>query len=715
MLRLLAPFSLFFSRNGSPHRKFRRDQRIRLTVEGLEDRCLLASYSAVGPWAVVVPADLNGDGTTEMVGLVKQTGNWWATNANGSFFSNSPLGNWNPLHTYGFIQAVDLDNSGPQEIIGLDTTTGNWLSLAWQNGQGQVTTLGSWPAAGNFANVHVANLNGSHVDILGLSQATGDWHDLHWDNGAYADDIVDHWDPTAAIGNIQFADLNGNGGLEIVGQSRITGDWHILSYVGNGGFADQVVKNSLQSANLTFMTVADLDGSGHQDIIGENPATGQWYGLCAQNGTYTVISLGRWSRTANFQNVLAADIDGNGTDEIVGRDAVTGNWWEMKDTNGTWKTVLLTGGINTSRWSFVTVGDVDGDGKADIIGYNAQVGTWRALVQGGTVNRLIGYWNPNNNYQQVQCLDLNHDGKTDIFGVLPSTAAFWTIQSLGSQFTNVRLASINPDITLPVTTVTSDSMLIQLIQGDIPALAYTGLLSVLDMVRLLRDWTANTFVTTSSAAIATQTNWNIQNQSAAALYDLFVTHQRGGYCGAAAVFFDKILKLFGFNSFTIDFGTTRDALTHVSDVVGFWWGGQWNYYLEDPTFNGDYVTATGQPATVGYLVNQRLSTSNLRFVSSPLDGLTLVQLQPSLRTDVVLTRQSGSKYYYWYMSYGLNFYIQQNAAVIQQDGYSTSYLLLPQLLATQVFAVGTALDPTASSGFIAQLHQMGIPAPWATG
>ena len=80
--------------------------------------------------------------------------------------------------------------------------------------------------------------------------------------------------------------------------------------------------------------------------------------------------------------------------------------------------------------------------------------------------------------------------------------------------------------------------------------------------------------------------------SASEIFEIWDKDLGGGSCGAFAVFYAKVLKLFDINSFTIDMGLDSDPnlrFTHVTTIVALPNGNNWNFYLFDPTSDGTFI------------------------------------------------------------------------------------------------------------------------------
>ncbi len=110
-------------------------------------------------------------------------------------------------------------------------------------------------------------------------------------------------------------------------------------------------------------------------------------------------------------------------------------------------------------------------------------------------------------------------------------------------------------------TCLTDAELKENILQEIPGLDVARATDPLLAAELLTDWVARQV----DLGAGTEQDWSFPVMSAAQIFtDVWAPDAGGGSCGAFAVFNDKILKLFGLNSFTINFGTLEGQLTHVS-------------------------------------------------------------------------------------------------------------------------------------------------------
>ena len=236
-------------------------------------------------------------------------------------------------------------------------------------------------------------------------------------------------------------------------------------------------------------------------------------------------------------------------------------------------------------------------------------------------------------------------------------------------------------------------------------------------VRMLLDWAANAGNLAMNAELSQATNPFVQRASAGeAYYGQFLPREGAVSCGGMAMFYDHLLKMFGYDSFTIDFGDQRDGLTHVTVVVPFWHGTEWKHPILDPTFNTTlHDRATGCQLDVFELLDALESDSMDTVVAraESVDSRNWISIGP--RKDphklphFFLREVAGERYIYGRTDRGLMEYLEGNAAALAANGYSGGLRGFVQLIRARMFSVGSSTSNTARQDFIGQLQARGIP------
>jgi len=108
-------------------------------------------------WADVKVGDFNGDGMTDLVGRVAQTGQWWVAQSTGSSFGNSLWTTWNPNVTWVDVHVGDFNGDGKADITGRVLETGQWWT-GISNGSSFSNSLwATWSTAVTWVDVRAGD------------------------------------------------------------------------------------------------------------------------------------------------------------------------------------------------------------------------------------------------------------------------------------------------------------------------------------------------------------------------------------------------------------------------------------------------------------------------------------------------------------------------------------------------------------------------------
>ena len=235
--------------------------------------------------------------------------------------------------------------------------------------------------------------------------------------------------------------------------------------------------------------------------------------------------------------------------------------------------------------------------------------------------------------------------------------------------------------------------------------------------RMLLDWAANAGKLAMNAELSQATIPFVQRASAGeTYYEQFLPREGAVSCGGIAIFYDRLLKIFGYDSFTIDFGDQRDGLTHATVVVSFWDGTVWKHHILDPTFNTTlHDRATGCQLDVFELMDALEGDSMDTVVvrAESVDSRDWISIGP--RKDphkdphFFLREVAGERYIYGQTDRGLMDYLERNAAGLAANGYSGGLRGFVQLIRARMFSVGPSTSNSARQDFIDQLQARGIP------
>lgn len=247
---------------------------------------------------------------------------------------------------------------------------------------------------------------------------------------------------------------------------------------------------------------------------------------------------------------------------------------------------------------------------------------------------------------------------------------------------------------------------------DVPELARALRVDRAAAAVMLLRWAAPKIDFARDPAVLTRTDVApLSRNPAQVLAHIFDPSTGGVYCGGAAVFFDGVLKAFDFPSFTLNFGDRRDDLTHVTVVVPLQQESGTVYAVLDPTFNTVFRHEDGSFLDVRALV--RLARGNSMLADARLDFEPLLDRQFVFRDQVPAdcdgeVSDAGHLRSCQIARFNLDRYLRDFADRMSSHGYAPNLEGFGDLLANQIFSVGTSLEPEAPGQLLEALEQLGV-------
>ena len=275
-----------------------------LTGEGLTD-ILLAKFAG----GKKVPADFDGDGTSDVAVYQTTGGNWFWVGSTAGFGSQLGFGGANYLPV-----PQDYDADGLVDTAVYDTTNGNWFI--------DQTTAGFTvhPSFGGPGFIPVpGDYDGDgKVDIAVYETSSGNWFYVGSTSG---------FGYHLAFGGTNFipvpADYDGDGVTDTAVYDTTNGNWFIDQTT--AGF--QVHPSFGGAGFLPFPE--DYDGDGKTDIAVYQTSTGNWFWVGSTGGFDSQLGFGG----ANYIPV-PGDYDGDGKTDTAVYDTTNGNWFIDQSTAG---------------------------------------------------------------------------------------------------------------------------------------------------------------------------------------------------------------------------------------------------------------------------------------------------------------------------------------------------------------------------------------------
>jgi hypothetical protein len=289
----------------------------------------------------------------------------------GGFGTPTPFAVGGPGH--GPIGQGDFNGDGRADLVRLG------MNVYLNAGAGTFTPMPPFVSGDSPSSFDIGDFDGDHLDDLLVSNnghltcnsqgicttIPGDFTIFRsLGNGTFA--AADHIPGSRPDSGI-WADFNGDGKLDIAG---IDAGTHVYLGDGTGGF----VQSALLSDPVTSIRAADVDGDGHQDLIGLSGSSdaitvrrGHGDGTFFPAQTSSIVAPASGLATGVAEAAPAtdavgtyfsiADFDGDGhPDAAMGSIVLHGNG------DGTFAWLSLFAGGEDGAWP----GDFNGDGRPDL-------------------------------------------------------------------------------------------------------------------------------------------------------------------------------------------------------------------------------------------------------------------------------------------------------------------------------------------------------------
>jgi len=350
-----------------------------LDAQGTENPWWAAARPLATPWPICGVSDLDGDGDVDL--LLRSQGDyaWMANNGSGVFTLQNSIA----LNPDAYAPStIDYDFDGDRDLLQLrivDTYDDNRrlveLYLYRNNGQEMFEAADTIFSAygGYYGSLTLADYDeDGDMDLaMPLTNFSSFKRLLHYfrnDNSVYAaPQVLDS--AYYVFGGVRSIDMDSDGRTDIVTTESDCNYIYWYKNLASGGFDRR--RHVVTDYNNSGFSVVDVDGDGHQDILGHfmgaddfglHEETCKWYrgdgdGRYAEAGT---IPLARAQR---YRSVFDVDLDGD-PDLVLHCQGVL-SWRENVEGRFDWPDVPIDT-LNGTEFRFRSL-DLNGDGARDIL------------------------------------------------------------------------------------------------------------------------------------------------------------------------------------------------------------------------------------------------------------------------------------------------------------------------------------------------------------
>jgi hypothetical protein len=348
-----------------------RSEKASSTMPGIFDFLPPVTYSSGnGAWSVAV-ADLNGDGTPDMVVSGETLSNSIAVTTVGVLLGNGN-GTFQPVVDYaaggpqvGNITVADVNGDGKPDIV---VVSNGGVSILLGNGDGTFQPAVTYEAPAS--SVAVADVNGDgKADLVVSINEGADQPGLGilLGNGDGTFQPVVEYSVGISAQSVAVADINGDGNADVVlGGYADVAQVAVLLGNGNGTFQPAVLYDSGGSGWPSSIAIADLNGDGNLDL-----AVANYYTSTTGVGVFLGNGDGTFQSVVNYDSggplpwtITIADVNLDGNPDLVVANYYGPVGVLLGNGNGTFQLPIdfATGGA--AVW--VAAVDVNGDGRPDL-------------------------------------------------------------------------------------------------------------------------------------------------------------------------------------------------------------------------------------------------------------------------------------------------------------------------------------------------------------
>jgi hypothetical protein len=269
---------------------------------------------------------------------------------------------------------ADMDGDGRSDVVIWRGSTGEWISLTSGMGYNDGPTPRQWGGQTNGDIPFHKDMDGDGImDLIVWRPSNGTWYWLT-SSTSYTDGGQKQWG-NSAFGDVpMMGDVDGDGKADLLVWRPTNGFWFWLTsstgYSNDFGGSRQFGNSGLNDQPR----LGDFDGDGRADLAVWRPGNGFWFWLTSTTD-YRDGSSKQFGNNGMGDRPMLGDFDGDGKSDVA----------VWRPSNGTWywatSSTLYTNGSsrqfgNNGFGDVPLLGDFDGDGLSDLAVWRSSSGTW---------------------------------------------------------------------------------------------------------------------------------------------------------------------------------------------------------------------------------------------------------------------------------------------------------------------------------------------------
>jgi RHS repeat-associated protein len=335
------------------------------------------------------PGDFNGDGKTDLI-ITTDSGSVWQINTGtGCGYQAYQIQYSNSSYTLGNVQftPADLNGDGRTDVIATTSAGSYWLlSNGTGNSYRQVQAHSRSDLSLGKVQFTTGDFNGDgKTDIIATTASGSYWYHSSGTGNSYQIYYA-NLRADLHLGEVQFTpgDFNGDGKTDLIYTTSAGSYW----YISDGNDQPYHAYSPYYRVDLTYGKVqyipGDFNGDGKTDLVVSTSQGSYWYISTGNGGPYT-YPYSRSDLRLGEIKINPGDFNGDGKTDLLVSNSSGSVWYISKWENNSYQTVnqLYRSDLNTEETDFITT-DFNGDGKTDTIITTSSVSLWN--ISNGTNN-----------------------------------------------------------------------------------------------------------------------------------------------------------------------------------------------------------------------------------------------------------------------------------------------------------------------------------------